>query len=54
MPIIVLTSKDMTPADRERLNGRISFLARKGAFKGSELVRLVERLAARVPLGEAQ
>jgi signal transduction histidine kinase/CheY-like chemotaxis protein len=46
VPIIVLTSKDMTVADRERLNGRISFLARKGSLTGTELVRLVERVAA--------
>jgi signal transduction histidine kinase/CheY-like chemotaxis protein len=46
VPIIVLTSKDMTAEDRERLNGRISFLARKGTLTGAELVRLVERVAA--------
>jgi CheY-like chemotaxis protein/anti-sigma regulatory factor (Ser/Thr protein kinase) len=47
VPVIVLTAKDMTAADRERLNGRVSFLARKGAVSGAELVRLVERVAAR-------
>jgi CheY-like chemotaxis protein len=46
VPIVVLTSKDMTEEDRRRLNGRISFLARKGSFTGAELVRLVERVAA--------
>ena len=49
VPIVVLTSKDMTPADRERLDGQISHLARKGTFRRRELVELVERLAAGTP-----
>jgi signal transduction histidine kinase/CheY-like chemotaxis protein len=50
VPIVVLTAKDMTAAERKRLNGRISFLARKGTLTGDELVRLVERVAAREQL----
>jgi CheY-like chemotaxis protein len=46
VPIVVLTSKDMTRADHERLAGQISFLARKGTFKPAELVDLVARVAA--------
>jgi signal transduction histidine kinase/CheY-like chemotaxis protein len=46
VPIVVLTAKDMTRADRERLNGRISFLARKGTFREAELAGLVGRLSA--------
>ena len=30
VPIVVLTSKEMTPGDQERLAGRISFLHQKG------------------------
>jgi signal transduction histidine kinase/CheY-like chemotaxis protein len=45
VPIVVLTSKDMTRADRERLDGRVSFLAQKGTFRQAELLALVERLA---------
>jgi signal transduction histidine kinase/CheY-like chemotaxis protein len=45
VPIVVLTSKEMTPADQERLTGRISFLAQKGTFRQGELVDLVGRLA---------
>jgi signal transduction histidine kinase/DNA-binding response OmpR family regulator len=45
VPIVVLTAKEMLPADRERLAGRISFLARKGSFGRAELVGLVGRLA---------
>jgi hypothetical protein len=42
----VLTSMDMTAAQRARLNGRISFLARKGTFREAELAGLVGRLSA--------
>ena len=45
VPIIVLTSKEMTTADHERLAGQISFLARKGTFRPAELVDLVGRVA---------
>jgi CheY-like chemotaxis protein len=46
VPIVVLTSKELTAADHERLNGRISALARKGTFNPTQLVELVGRLAA--------
>jgi CheY-like chemotaxis protein len=45
VPIIVLTSKDMTRTDHERLAGQISYLARKGATATAELVDLVARVA---------
>jgi signal transduction histidine kinase/CheY-like chemotaxis protein len=44
VPIVVLTAKEMLPADGERLAGRISFLARKGSFGRAELIHLVGRL----------
>jgi signal transduction histidine kinase/CheY-like chemotaxis protein len=47
VPIVVLTAKEMIPADRERLAGRISFLAEKGAFGRAELVDLVGHLAGK-------
>ena len=50
VPIVVLTAKEMTPADHARLNGRISHLARKGTFSPAEMVDVVNRLA-RIPLG---
>jgi CheY-like chemotaxis protein len=55
VPIVVLTAKDLTAADRERLSGRISFIARKGTTGHAELVGLVGRLASsrKVPLGGA-
>jgi CheY-like chemotaxis protein len=46
VPIVVLTSKLMTPADQERLAGRISLLAQKGTVGHNELVELVGRLAS--------
>jgi CheY-like chemotaxis protein len=45
VPIVVLTSKDVTPADQERLAGRIDFLAQKGTVGHGELIELVGRLA---------
>jgi CheY-like chemotaxis protein len=44
IPILVLTGKDMTPADKERLNGRISHLARKAGIDRAAFVDLVRRL----------
>ena len=44
VPILVLTSKDMTPADHDRLADQISYIAQKGSLPGAELVDLVDRL----------
>lgn len=44
IPIVILTSRSMDTADRERLNGQISHLARKGAFDRGEFVELVRKL----------
>jgi signal transduction histidine kinase/DNA-binding response OmpR family regulator len=43
IPIIVLTSMTMTRADKERLQGRISYVAQKGTFDPALLVALVHR-----------
>jgi CheY-like chemotaxis protein len=43
-PIVILTSRSMDRADRERLNGHISHLARKGAFNHKEFIELVRGL----------
>jgi signal transduction histidine kinase/CheY-like chemotaxis protein len=42
--IVVLTSKDMTRADHDRLAGQISYIAQKGSLPKAELVDLVDRL----------
>jgi CheY-like chemotaxis protein len=44
LPIVVLTAKDMTAADRERLRGRINVLAQKGTFRQDQLADAVRRL----------
>jgi signal transduction histidine kinase/CheY-like chemotaxis protein len=44
VPIVVLTAKEMTPGDRERLAGQIDYLAHKGAFGAKQLVALVGHL----------
>jgi signal transduction histidine kinase/DNA-binding response OmpR family regulator len=44
IPIVVLTSKTMTPEDKRRLNGEISYLAQKSEFDRGALIRLVEQL----------
>jgi signal transduction histidine kinase/DNA-binding response OmpR family regulator len=46
VPIVVLTSKEMTAADHERLSGQISYLAQKGTVPSTELVEFVGRAAA--------
>jgi CheY-like chemotaxis protein len=49
IPIVVVTTEEMTSAERERLAGQISYLARESAFDEEQLVGLVDRLAAARP-----
>jgi signal transduction histidine kinase/CheY-like chemotaxis protein len=49
VPVIVLTAKDLTAADRRRLADQISHLAQKGAYGRAGLVELVGRLALPTP-----
>ena len=51
VPILVLTHKELTRADRYRLSGRINHLAQKGKLDRAGLVALVGRLA--IPAAEA-
>ena len=46
VPIVVLTAKEMSSEDRERLAGQIDYLAQKGAFGRRHLVDLVGHLCA--------
>jgi threonine synthase len=46
VPIVILTHKEMTRADRNRLAGRIDHLAQKGDLDHAALIALVRRLAA--------
>ena len=49
VPIVVMTAKDLRRSDRERLAGRISYLAEKAAFGRGELIELVRSLAHSSP-----
>ena len=44
IPIIILTSKNLTPDEKARLNGEIACLARKGEFSRAAFVELVRGL----------
>ena len=44
IPIVVLTARSMTSADKERLRGRITYLAEKGEFDTTAFVGLVDSL----------
>ena len=44
VPIVVLTSKDMTRADHDRLAGQISYIAQKGTLPRAELVDVIGRV----------
>jgi CheY-like chemotaxis protein len=46
VPIIVLTHKELTRADRDRLAGRVDHLAQKGHLDRAALVALVARLGS--------
>jgi signal transduction histidine kinase/DNA-binding response OmpR family regulator len=41
IPIVILTAKTMSHEEKERLNGQISYLARKGEFDRAAFVELV-------------
>jgi CheY-like chemotaxis protein len=41
MPVVILTSKSMTQQDKERLQGRITYVARKTEFDLSGLAGLL-------------
>jgi signal transduction histidine kinase/CheY-like chemotaxis protein len=43
IPIVVITSKDLTPQDHERLRGRVSRVLQKGAYARDELLTEVRR-----------
>jgi signal transduction histidine kinase/CheY-like chemotaxis protein/ligand-binding sensor domain-containing protein len=44
IPILVLTAKDLTPADRERLRHGVSGLVMKGSAAGARLIRAIRSL----------
>ena len=46
LPVVVLTAKSLTAADRAMLEGRISFVAEKNAVELGQLARRLARFAA--------
>ena len=47
IPIVVLTAKDVTPEDRQRLHGSVEKILQKGVYSGEALLSEVRRLVAR-------
>ena len=47
IPIVVMTAKDLSRADRARLRGTVEHLVPKGSLPHAELARLVERTGRR-------
>ena len=54
VPVIVITAKDLTAADRERLNGAVATIIAKGAHDTEALLGEVRRLASACGLGAGQ
>jgi len=46
VPVIVITAKELTTAERQRLNGRIDKLMQKGSFTDEELLEEIMKRAA--------
>jgi len=46
IPIIVITAKELTPEERQRLHGSVEQILQKGAYSHEELLNEVRRLAA--------
>ena len=43
IPVVVLTSKSMSPQDKERLRGRISYLGHKAEFRASDIAQILRQ-----------
>jgi CheY-like chemotaxis protein len=46
IPIVVLTAKDLTPEERQRLNGSVEQILLKGAYSREDLLGEVRRCVA--------
>jgi hypothetical protein len=44
--VVVITAKDLTPDDRQRLNGYVARILQKGTYSREELLREVRDLVA--------
>jgi len=52
-PIVVVSSRSLTPADRQRLEGRVASILVKGQFRRAELLGLARQLVGQVTLPHA-
>ncbi|MFM7188521.1 MAG: response regulator [Armatimonadota bacterium] len=46
IPVVVLTSKSLTPDDHKRLNGHVADILTKGAYQRGDLLHIVRKLTA--------
>jgi DNA-binding response OmpR family regulator len=46
VPVVVLTAKDLTPAERDYLRGKVERVVQKGAYSREALLNEVRRIAA--------
>jgi CheY-like chemotaxis protein len=46
IPIVVLTAKDLTAEDHERLNGKVQQILSKGEFSRDDLLHEIRRLVS--------
>jgi PAS domain S-box-containing protein len=46
IPVVVLTSKDLTPQERDRLSGKVERILQKGAYSREALLREVRKIVA--------
>ena len=48
IPVVVLTSKDLSPQERQRLQGHVERIVEKGAYDREALLREVRKIVSRV------
>jgi threonine synthase len=52
IPIIIVSAKELTPAENQRLSGQVEVFLRKGIFTENELVEDVSKALERVGKNE--
>ena len=46
LPVVVITSLDLTEEDRQRLNGHVAEILKKGSYRMEDLLRQIQGLVA--------
>jgi CheY-like chemotaxis protein len=52
IPVVVITAKDLTDADHERLNGKVRNVIGKGNYTESDLIQMLSRTVRQVSNGD--